>query len=353
MAKSSKTKVVAPRASDRATLRDVAAAVGVSPMTVSNFMSGRFKAMRPETRARIEAEVERQGYRPHSLARSLRLSKRFSIGMLTLDDNPNYLSDPFINRVITGLGNHLRENGYALLLQGLSVKSFKTSPIIRDIRTDAICIMMSGPDRVRREAVDTLLGLGQPLLVFQENLKFPGADLCNVRQADRRGGKLLANAVLTRGARKLLITVPAVNWPAIVERAKGIREAVREFGHKATLRVVVCGEAEFRSTQAAIAADVDANGLPDAILAGNDQMGIAAMRLMESRGLKVPGQIMITGFNAFEFWQYSNPMLTTIHSPAYEIGARGGAEVLWRLETGSFAETEIVFPVSLEEGGTI
>ncbi len=339
--------------SGKVTLRDVADAAGVSPMTVSNLVTGRFSAMRPETRQRIETEIARLGYRPHSLARSLRLSKRSSIGMITFDDNPYYLADPFNNRVIAGLGNHLRANGYGLLLQGLSVASFKSSPLIRDIRTDGICILMSGSDRIRREIMDTMLALGQPLVVFQDNLRFSHADVCCIRQADRVGGRALGRAVLQAGARRLLVAAPETNWPAIVERIKGIKEAIREAGGSATLRVVSCGDAEYRDTQAAIAADIDANGIPDAILAGNDQMGIAAMKLMSARGIRVPDRIMITGFNAFDFWQYTDPVLTTVRSPAYELGARGGAEILNRLDTGAFSAPEIVLNVELQAGGTV
>src|SRR5256885_2634939 len=68
------------------TLREVAIAAGVSPMSVSNFINARLGAMRPETRARIQAEIERLGYRPNAVARNLRLSRRLSIDMVIVDD---------------------------------------------------------------------------------------------------------------------------------------------------------------------------------------------------------------------------------------------------------------------------
>jgi LacI family transcriptional regulator len=88
------------------------------------------------------------------------------------------------------------------------------------------------------------------------------------------------------------------------------------------------------------------------IVAANDQMGIAAMRLLQDRGVAVPEQVMICGFNGFEFSQYSNPMLTTVRSPAYGIGARGGYEMVSRLEDGSFASEIITLPISVQPGGS-
>ena len=336
----------------RATLRDVAEASGVSPMTVSNLMNGRVGSMRPETRLRIEAQIEKLGYRPHTMARSLRLSKRLSIGMVIVDDMPNYLADPFITHVVSGLGNHLNANGYGLLLQGHSAAAFRGSPMVRDIRTDAICVMLSGSDAIRRGVVETLLGLGQPIVLFQETLKFPAVDLCSIRQDDRGGGRMLGQVALDGGAKRLAMLVPELYWPAIGERIKGIREAIRQQKNGAELRIVTCGDGEFRGTQAALAQDLDTHGLPDAILAGNDQMGISAMKLLAARGIRIPDQVILTGFNAFEFWQYTDPVLTTVRSPAYEIGARGGSEILKRLAEGSFTQTDIVYPVTLQRGGS-
>ncbi|HEY2892019.1 MAG TPA: LacI family DNA-binding transcriptional regulator [Dongiaceae bacterium] len=336
----------------RATIRDVADAAGVSPMTVSNLINERSGTMRAETRQRIQTEIKRLGYRPHAMARSLRLARQLSIGMIIIDEEPHYLADPFTTHIVAGLSNQLNSRGYGLLLQGVAPDAFPSSSLIRGISSDAICIMMSGPDSVRRGIVEAVLALGQPLVVFQDILPFRNADICLIRQADDEGGRMVADEVLGLGARKLIMLVPAVQWPAITERVKGVRKAVRSRGASAALRIVECGDAELDDTQAALNRDIAAHGLPDAIIAGNDQMGIAAMKLMAVRKLKVPKDIVITGFNAFEFAQYTSPVLTTVRSPAYELGARGGVEILHRLEKGRFSQAEIVYPVALQKGGS-
>lgn len=334
------------------TLRDVAKAAGVSPMSVSNYINARHGQMRPETRARIEAEIERLGYRPHVAARNLRLSKRLSIDMVIIDEAPHYLADPFTTQIVAGLSNRLNTEGYALQVQGMSAEVFRSSPTVRNIRTDAICLLLSGPEATRRDIVTTLLELGQPVVLFQDRIRSQAADLCIIRQADRDGGRMLTRELLRRGAKRLLMLVPSTIWPAIEERVAGVKDVVRKAGMGSRLRIVPCGSADFRDTQAALAAEIAASGAPDAILAGNDQMGIAAMKLIAARGLAVPGDVAITGFNAFEFWQYTEPVLTTIRSAAYEMGALGGDELLKRLTSGAFDRREIVFPVELQRGGS-
>ena len=74
-------------------------------------------------------------------------------------------------------------------------------------------------------------------------------------------------------------------------------------------------------------------------------IAIAAIKLLEDRHLRVSKDVAVTGFDAFGFRQYSSPVLTTVTSPAYEMGARGAEEVLMRLDTGRFADPEIVLPV--------
>jgi LacI family transcriptional regulator len=346
------TKKKAARRPGSATIRDVAFAAGVSVTTVSNLINERAGTMRPETRRRIEAEIKRLGYRPHGMARSLRLAKQLSVGMIIIDEQPHYLADPFTTHIVAGLSNQLSSQSYGLLLQGMAAKIFRSSPLVRGIRTDALCITMSGSDATRRGIVEALLALGQPLLVFQDTLRFRHADICTIRQADREGGRLVGEEVLKLGARRLAMLVPEVHWPAIAERVRGVREAISKAWAKAELRLVRCGDGELRDTQAALDSDIAEQGLPDAIVAGNDQMGIAAMKLMASRNLMVPRDIAITGFNAFEFAQYTSPVLTTVRAAAYEMGARGGVEILKRLNNGRFERSEIVYPVELQRGGS-
>jgi LacI family transcriptional regulator len=96
----------------------------------------------------------------------------------------------------------------------------------------------------------------------------------------------------------------------------------------------------------------EAFGQPDGILAGHDQMGIATLKFARRKGIDVPSSLKVTGFNAFEFWNYSDPLLTTIKAPTYELGWRGGQHLLNRLQTGVFVRREIVLPVALQLGGS-
>ena len=349
--KEPKTEVRPSLPSKRVTLRVVARAAEVSAMTVSNFMNGRFQTMSEETRARLEKTVSRLNYRPHSSGRGLRTAAGLSIGMIVVDESPTFLADPFITQVVAGLSNYLSQHSYAVVLQGVTAHEFRNSPLIRDQRTDGLCVMLSGHGAQRRAFLDILIGLHEPIVLFQERAPRSAADICAIRQDDRHGGWLLGRHVLDCGARRLLFMLPTLAWAAILDRVKGIRQATAAVGG-AKLEILDCGDGSFNGAGSILAARLQEKGMPDAIMGGNDQLGITGLKVAVSLGQRVPEDVLVTGFNAFEFWQYTQPVLTTVQSPAYEMGARGGAEIVQRLRSGTFSAREIVYPVELRISGS-
>lgn len=335
----------------RATLREVASLARVSVMTVSNVINGKFGSMTPSTRARVERAITRLNYRPHAVARSLRADLRHAIGMIVVDRSPTYLADPWITQLVAGLSNYLSSRNYGLLLQGLAPEAFHDSILVRHLLTDGTCVLLSGPSRSRRRIIQRLRGLGQPVVLFQEVPAPRGTDICVLRQDDRRGGELLGRHLLSRGLRRFVMLSTRWEWPALRERERGVRAALAADG-AAALDLVECEGESFEATTAGLAGYLDAHELPDAVITGNDQMGIAAVKLLRARGVRVPGRVAVTGFNAFDFRQYSDPVLTTVRSPAYELGALGGEVMLRRLAEGRFSRARIVLPIELEIGGS-
>lgn len=336
----------------RVTLQAIANAAGVSTTTVSNVVNGKFGMMAPETREMIERLIKEMNYRPNATGRSLRLARRQAIGLMIIDNSPTFLADPFTTYIAAGLSNGLNRNGFGLLVTGLPQSGLKDALLLRHDQTDALCVMPSGTPAERAELYEELETASQPLLVFQDRAPRGVPDCASVRQDDFQGGRMLAERLIARGAKRLTMLVPSRSWPAMTERRRGVRTAIAAAGDGITLRVVRCGSESQADTQAALAREVARSGVPDVILGGNDRMGVAALDWAVRQGLKVPGDLMITGFNAFEFWQHTTPTLTTVRSPAYEIGERGAELLLARLADGRFSRRETVLEVALQAGGS-
>jgi len=211
---------------------------------------------------------------------------------------------------------------------------------------------MSGTPEARRRIIDSLVRLDQPIVLIQEPIAPPDGDICIVRQDDAGGGRLIADHLAARRVRRLLVIVPGLEWPAVDERVAGLRQGIAAAGGDIVIDLVETAGEDFDSTQAAVAAYLDRNPLPGAIVGANDRLAIAAMSLLESRGIAVPGEVRVTGFNGFEARRYARPLITTVKSPVYEMGERAGALLLERFSSGKFPVREVVLPVHFEIGET-
>ncbi len=330
-----------------ATITDVAKLAAVSPMSVSNYLNRRFQRMSEETQARIRRAIAELGYRPQSAARELRLRKAFSVGMIVVDPSTNFLSDPFIGRVVSGMSAELARHGYACLLQGLNNGAASDALLSNYSRTDGLCILPSGSTPTRRRLIQSLLRLGEPMVLIEEIERYDSPDVAVVRQDDRGGASMVVRHLLECGARSFAFLTPAPVWPAMIERERGIRATLKAAGTQTSFEKITCGFGVFQDVEQALDQWMAGHKLVDALIGNNDQIGISAARMLARRGIRVPEDIMVTGFNAFELWNYGDPPLTTIVTPPYELGQRSAQLLLQRLETGSFPVREVVLPVSL------
>jgi LacI family transcriptional regulator len=333
----------------RVTLKDVAQRANVSVMTVSNVINGNFQHVTVKTRRKVEAAIAALRYRTHSSGRALRLSRHFAVGMIVVDPSPRFIADAFTTNLVAGLGNQLSKQGYGLLLQGTPFEELPRILMLRHSLVDGICIFCSGNAQQRRAVYRQLAGHREPVVVFQDAPAAELADVMAIRQDDRAGGEMLAERLISAGCKNLLYLTVAHRWPALDAREKGMRAALRKLDG-AKLTTLKAMSTTIESIQAVLAKYIATSGLPDAILAANDQTAIAAQNWLIDHGTLVPQQVKITGFNAFDFARFAKPILTTVRSPAYELGELGANELLRRLETGYFSNRELVLPVTLEIG---
>jgi LacI family transcriptional regulator len=335
------------RKSARATLGDVAREAGVSVMTVSNFV--RAKPVRLATRKRVEEAIALLNYRPNVSARSLRLSEEYSVGIVIADSDPAFLNDPFISRLVSGLSNHLSSLDYTLDVQGVLPNRFESATILNKVGNEALCAILCGPKALRRVHFDNLARLGQPVVVFQEVFSSPASNVAVVSQDDLSGGKQLGQHLLKKRPRSVLFVRPALEWCALEHREKGLRTALAAAVPSVDVKTLISPSEQFEDVQQVIK-EYLARKTPHAIVAGTDSMAAAALKTCELAGIRVPKDMLIAGFNGFDVWRYTSPTMTTVVSPAYEMGRQGAELIIQRLRTGSFSRRNVVLPVRLQVG---
>lgn len=331
------------------TLAEVSADAGVSIMTVSNVVRGRHDLVRPETRRRVEESIARLNYRPNLRARSLRLSENRSVGIVIADTDPAFLNDPFISRLVSGLSNHLSSVDYTLDVQGISPERFESATILRKAGNDALCAILCGPKAMRKAHFDYLQQLGQPVVVFQEVFRPASANVALIHQDDAKGGQLLARHLLGKNVRSVAFLRPMMDWCAIEQREKGARAVFAKAPKEVTVKTLIAASEGFEDVERQVR-EALAVRVPDAIMAATDSMAAATLKACEAHGLRVPEDVLVTGFNGFDVWRYTRPQLTTVISPAYAMGRLAGELLLSHLKDGKFTKDDNTLPVTLQAG---
>ncbi|CAN5563066.1 LacI family DNA-binding transcriptional regulator [soil metagenome] len=331
------------------TLKAVADAAGVSPITVSNVVNGRFQSMGAETRERVEKAIVQLNYRVNSAARSLRHSRQYCVALIVVDQRPSFLSQPAYHQVAAGLSNYLNSHKYALAIEGVSPEKGTDMSFVDRLSTDAFCLLASGNSRSRLAMLERLQASGQPVVVLNERPLNDHPNTCYVRSDDFSGGRLMAEHMIARKSRRVLMLLPDMEWSTMTERAAGVQAVVDEHEGVSldTLRATGISVAEVHD---ALERHLGVNKPPDALIAGNDLMAAAAQKFFAKAGYKIPAQVRIGGFGAYEFLQFLQSVISSIHIPVYEMGQVAGQQILQHLANGAFASPDVLLPVELQVG---
>ncbi len=321
-------------------------------MTVSNVVNGHAGLVREKTRDRVANAIQALGYRPHIQARALRLSRSWTIGMMITARISDFPAAPWLSKVLAGLSHHLNEHGYGLLLNNHQPQKLDKSTRLNWSRTDGLVVLVSGSAPKRKDTLERLSRLNQPIIALQEPSKLlPKQDIAVVRQDDFGGGKKLARHLVTHGAKRLIFIRPASEWPAMRERMRGMASIIKSVSNT-SLRAIQCSDESHAAVEAAVLKELEDHGLPDAFIGTNESIALATLNVLESGGYSVPGDVSLAGFNASELWFFAKRKITTIGFLPYEIGTRAAQSMLDRLESGKFSSRVEVLPAELIVGDT-
>lgn len=306
------------------TLEMVAAAAGVSRATVSRVVNGQ-AGVTPEIVAAVNEAVERMGYVPNRVARSLASRRTDVIALVVPESTSTVFADPFFAPVVRGVARSLADTDYTLnLLVASEVRPEKTRRYLRGGNVDGALIVS------HHESDTSYLGLGEALpMVFGGRPLHPDlAEAFHVDVDNTAAARDAAQHLIDTGRRRIATITGRLDMPAGVDRLAGWRGALADAGLDASL--VEHGDFTQASGAAAmtrlldrLAASPDGTDLDafDAVFVANDQMAAGAVQVLQTRGFAVPTDVAVVGFDDDTFASTLMPPLTTVHQPAVELGA--------------------------------
>ncbi|MET0451217.1 MAG: LacI family DNA-binding transcriptional regulator [Mycobacterium sp.] len=316
----------------RPTLKDVAALAGVSVQTVSNVINSRVAEMRPETRARVEDAMRTLNYYPNSQARGLRSQKTNTLAFLLLDPDPRYLADPMTDLIIAGVGAVVRERGYMLLVHAAQPDSLDQGLFmpIHQNRVDGALLLLSGKKALRQRYVDEMKKATPNFVVFED---VEDTDVLCVTADNHDGSYAMTTRLIETGHSRIAFIGTAVSWPMIDERYDGYRAALQDARiafDPALTRFE--GNWDAASGGRSTAQLCDEADPPTAMIAGNDLLAIGAIKVLKERGISVPDDFAVAGFDDFAFAEHTDPPLTTVRVPGFDLGHLAATLLIDRIE---------------------
>jgi len=336
------------------TIWDVAKEASVSPSTVSNVLHRR-SVVKVETQARVLAAIDKLNFHPSRAAQGLRQRMARAIGFLVFDENPRWPTDPHHAEMIAGMAQATSEHEYSLLLDrpnrtngritaGEFLQPFRAS------RIDAAVVSLSGVVGGYQSVLDELNAAGVLFAVIEQEIE--GECAYAVLSANQAGARAATRKLIADKHCCVAFLDSAQMWPAIELRLRGYHNAMREAGLQDQIMTASSPDWTSGGGAAAMRALLDrcaAESLPcpSAILAGNDVLAMGAIHVLRERGLRVPEDVAVIGFDDFEFARYVDPPLTTVRQPTYEMGKRAVDLLIQHIEGNPQPQRTVILPTEL------
>lgn len=305
------------------TINEVARAAGVSISTVSRIINGT-AFVAEDKRLAVETALKDLGFQPNYLARTLISGKSMSIGVIAED-----IVSPYYADVIRGIEHQLLETDYQPILNSGHWSATHEKKAIESLiyrKVDALILL--GSTLLDEELLEISGRI--PLFVFGR--KVTGMeDRCLVLN-QFQGGYLATRHLIELGHREIVHITGANMQVDAQERLRGYQSALEDAGIPVNPKLVLQGDYLERTAYLAVMQLMESLASFTAIFASNDQMAAGARLALYRKGLRVPDDVSLVGFDDLPGTAFMSPPLTTVHQPTYEIGKSLAEHVLQVLQ---------------------
>lgn len=311
----------------------------MSTAVVSYVINDGPRPVSPETRAKVEKAIEELGYYPNELARSLKLQKSRTIGLII----PN-VNNPVYGEIARSMERVCMEEEYLVLLcnSGRDPQHEKKCVrMLRAKRVDGVVIM---PNHAPMELVRVLEQARIPTIVLEHDL--PGVHC--IAADDLHGGRLATQHLIELRHRRIGLIRREPSGATSSERLVGYRQALESAGIAFDPSLVVVSEAGQEAGYLAMQQLLALSAPPTAVFTHNDVLALGAMHAIRTAGLSIPEDISVVGYDDTAGSAYLNPPLTTVNYPKAEMGYQAAYGILQLARDGGDVPAQtITLPTEL------
>jgi LacI family transcriptional regulator len=301
------------------TIKEVSQLAHVSPSTVSRVLNGT-TPVSADTRERVLRAIEELDYTPNAFARGLATNRSGGIGVTTND-----IGSPYYAVMLRGVEAAIEDAGLHLMVSSGHARAGSERSAIQFLkarRSDALIVQAEALSDA--ELIDQVDQAGVPVVVFGRRI--PELDTVCVHLDNEAGGRIATDHLLRHGHRRIAHIAGPLRFPDARHRLQGYREALDAAGIAYDDHLVVEGDFREGGGRAAMERLLDRTTDLDAVFVANDQMAAGAMRAARDRGLDVPRDLSLVGYDDVLLAQYLSPALTTVRQPLFDMG-RAAADI--------------------------
>ncbi|MFD2044215.1 LacI family DNA-binding transcriptional regulator [Ornithinibacillus salinisoli] len=311
-----------------ATIKDVAKKAGVSNSVVSRAFNN-YPDINEKTRQRIFEIAKELNYTPNIVAKNLSSKRQKTIGLIASGIFTENTKDTISFEILKGVYTGVQENEYELsifLIDSLKQEQKSYAQFCRDRKIGGIILQgIRTDDRYFNELMDSNIPCVMVDVVSEMNNRLIGS----VTSDNFGASKKIATHLLKQNHRDIAIVAGTKETYVNTERLKGAISALQEFGLKVADKDILY--ADFSEDEAYhLTKEYLENSQPSAFLCNSDLMAYGVMRAIKEKGLRIPEDISITGFDDLLISDFTQPRLTTIRQDFFEMGKQS-ALLLQRL----------------------
>jgi LacI family transcriptional regulator len=304
----------------RWTITDIAREARVSKTTVSRVLNGR-PDVDAETSARVLKLIDEVGYVRSARALQLAKGRANAIGLLAPFD-----TSPWMVEVLRGAMETVHSTSFNLTLHAFPATPADEARLANELQSGAMDALLVVSLRRPLEPILRAAADGLPVVMLN-NYGFNGG-LGDVVPDETPGITAAVDHLVDAGRRQVAIIVGALDNPVTDSRRAAFAAALARRGLALDPRLIAGADFTAAGGQAA-AVELMARGVPfDALFASSDAMAVGAMRALKRAGRTIPGDVSVVGFDDFSSAEFTEPRLTTVHNPLYEMSVRATARLL-------------------------
>lgn len=335
----------------RTTIKDIANAVGVTPAVVSYILNGKEHKVSTETIQKVRAAIKDLNYIPNLTARSLVNNKSNLIGVIipqTENSSQILLKNPFYSEIISGIELKLRSSGYHMILSGVDKdSSYLDTSVQRNL--DGAIIMGIYQEKFYEELKEASM----PIVLIDSYIT--DDYFYRIGIDDELGGYMATKYLIEQGHRDIALVTGSIKRDGVNEkRFLGYKRALHEMNVFYNPDYVFEGTVSYQS--GCLAGEVISEKYKNitAVFASADLIALGAMKSFAERGIRIPDDISVIGFDNISTLEYTYPPLTTISQNIFLKGEKS-AEMLIDIlnDKKENKSKEVILPIELMERNTV